>query len=203
MTFTVATVLFGASFVNSLAPGPCIILTLSRSSRAGMAAGLSITVGVLLAEIALACLSVSVIFGLVLVSGQTLETVRWAGFAALLWLAAKMIRSGKLTAPSRCMRRGILGDVASGLLVGVTSPYNLIFLLALLPQFLPATDVTTGQAALAVAIFALAATSAQLLAVCCGSLLCALFRQYGVWIDRAGGAMLAAFAVTLLVARIE
>jgi threonine/homoserine/homoserine lactone efflux protein len=86
-------VLFSATAINAALPGPCTILTASRSGIAGQAAGIRITLGVLLANLILVTITLAVMHGALTVSDHAFAAMKWGGIAMLLALAARMLLS--------------------------------------------------------------------------------------------------------------
>ncbi len=60
--------------------------------------------------------------------------LQWAGAGVLLLLALQLLRAPVSPEAPTCGRAG-RADFAGGLLGGISSPFNLVFFLALLPQF--------------------------------------------------------------------
>ena len=184
--------LFAASFVNAAIPGPCMVLTFGRSARAGARAGIAVSLGVLVADLMLVLLAFGLARGAVALSSAGLGAMKWAGIALLLGLALYCLRAGERPpAEASSARR----DGLAGLMVGLTSPYNLVFYLALVPQAM--TEVPAGGEALAIIAatlggIALAQAGAVALALGCGT---ALGRR-GRWIDYASAAALVLVAGT-------
>ena len=164
--------LFAAASVNAAMPGPCMALTVSRSARGGLRSGLAVSLGVVLACLVLLLIAIGVMAGMVMISPQAYSLMRLAGCAVLLAMAAAMIfggGAGRVPGP-RQSDRGAAGCIAGGAIVGLSSPYNLIFLLALLPQYIPADSLTVPAAAgIAAAVLAgtLAVQSGVALLACC------------------------------------
>ena len=67
--------LFAASFVNAIAPGPVVVLTFGRAARSGLRAGTTVSLGVLLADLLLVALALGVALGAFALSAS--------GFAAM------------------------------------------------------------------------------------------------------------------------
>ena len=130
--------LYSVAALNATVPGPCTILTAARSALAGRGAGVRVTLGVVMAKTILLTSSLTVMFGAVTLSDGAFEVMRWVGIALLVAMAAHLLSSrpgGRGDQPRAAVD---VPDVAAGLMAGVSSPYNLVLLLALLPQFLPA-----------------------------------------------------------------
>jgi threonine/homoserine/homoserine lactone efflux protein len=135
MNPTLFTVLFCATAINAALPGPCTILTASRSAVAGQASGVRITLGVLSANLVLVTITLVVMHGALTISDQAFGAMKWGGIAMLFAMAARMLLSKSANdGPATCASHS-LSEIGAGLMVGLSSPYNLVFLLALLPQF--------------------------------------------------------------------
>jgi threonine/homoserine/homoserine lactone efflux protein len=91
--------------------------------------------------------------------------------------------------------RQAAGDVTTGFAVGVSSPFNLVLMLALLPQFLDVAALTPARLALAAPVV-LAASALPMLAVCrVASGLGRFGPAMRCWVARIGGAAVLGFAV--------
>ncbi len=138
MEFTALSAIAVASAINTSLPGPCVALTIGRSARAGLRAGLAVSLGVILANLILAALALSIMLGIVALSETAFLAMKWVGAGALILLALHMLfPSRKSTASQHIGTHGQFYDLVAGLTVGLSSPFNLIFLLALLPQMVP------------------------------------------------------------------
>ena len=132
--------LFAAAAINAVVPGPGMVLAISRSAAAGSKAGAWITVGMLLATLLLILSTWAVMLGAVTLSDALFDNLGLAGIGVLAILAVVLLRAGPepLTLPasiSKWPRRLGFGDLLGGLATGLSSPVHLLFLLALLPQF--------------------------------------------------------------------
>ena len=144
--------LFAASFVNAIVPGPVVVLTFGRAARSGLRAGTTVSLGVLLADLLLVALALGVALGAFALSASGFAAMKWLGIAVLFALALYCLRTAdRPAAAAPPMRRR---DGVAGLMVGLTSPYNLVFYLALLPQVMPGPP--EAGAALAIAATTLA-----------------------------------------------
>lgn len=191
------TVLFFATAINAALPGPCTILTASRSGVAGEVAGMRITLGVLLANLALVTITLAVMDGALTVSDQAFGAMRWGGIVVLFAMAVRMLLSKSADDGSVACATHSLSEIGAGLMVGLSSPYNLVFLLALLPQFVPAEiSITTAMAVVAAVLSGAAA--AQLGAVTAGLCSRSVLGGGVRWLDRAGAVCLIGFAGTAL-----
>jgi homoserine/homoserine lactone efflux protein len=128
-----------ASWVISLSPGAGAIASMSSGLRYGFARGywnaLGLQVGLAL-QIAVVAAGVGAILA---TSALAFTLIKWFGVAYLLylavrqWRAAPMAMSDDTTAVEDASRTGL---VVRGLLVNVSNPKALVFMLAVLPQFI-------------------------------------------------------------------
>lgn len=140
-----------AVFVLNATPGVDFLLTVSRTLqggwRAGVAAALGINAGCLVHALAAA-------FGLaalLAVHPQAFVAIQWAGAAYLVWLGVGMLRQAwrgsveptadGATTPTRS---GWI-DFRIGILTNLLNPKVALFILAFLPQFVPAASPSQTQ----------------------------------------------------------
>lgn len=192
--------LLAAAFVNAVLPGPGIFLAISRSARSGAMAGVRVTLGMLLATLIVQAATFAVLRGLMLISPEGLSAMRMFGASVLAVLAALLIL-GRPARPGRLPRsRGQgLGDVLGGLVLGLSSPLHLVFLLAIVPQFVDVPAARWTDLAV-VTLGILVVTAVPMVAV---SLLGAgalrLSPRGALWLTRAGGVAMLGFAGIVLV----
>lgn len=195
MDFVTLIALLVAATINAAIPGPCTILTASRAARSGIPAGLQVSLGVLLGNLILLTTTLLVIVGALSISQPTFVALKWSGVAVLLVLALRTLLSAPAAAPSgRSAARQSLGDFAAGSMVGMSSPYSLAFMIALLPQFVPATTLAATDALLIIGTVLIGTVLAQTGATAVGVCSLRLARRRLRWIDYAGGALLFLFA---------
>ncbi len=190
--------LFLASAVNAAIPGPCIILTVARTARGGAAAGLCASAGILAADAVLAAAAVAVLQGMMALPEILFRLLQWAGAGVLLLLALQLLRAPLSSGASACGRAG-RADFAGGLLAGISRPFNLVFFLALLPQFGLAEHGGLWSGLLLAATLLAGAAAAQAGAVLAGMGALRLPGEGGL-LQRLAAALLAAFAVSGLAA---
>ncbi len=185
--------LFAASFVNAIAPGPVVVLTFGRAARSGLRAGTTVSLGVLLADLLLVALALGVALGAFALSASGFAAMKWLGIAVLFALALSCVRAADR--PPGAAAPPVRRDGVAGLMLGLTSPYNLVFYLALLPQVLPGPP--EAGAALAIAATTLAAIALAQAAVVAFALGCRGVPGFGGrWIDYAAAATLVVVAGT-------
>src|SRR3954451_12368675 len=130
---------YAAVLALQLAPGPDMILLLSRGVGQGRrttvltAIGMTLVAG--LVQLPLLALGVA---SLIQASPLAFELLRWSGAAYLVWLGAKLVvGSFRKHTLVRAAPRPI-SDVAAlrqGMINTLTNPKAMVFMLAFLPQF--------------------------------------------------------------------
>ena len=191
----------------AISPGPAVMFSMSQATRHGMRGAVAGTSGILLGHL---IVFGAVAFGLAAMLASyssAVTTIRIVGALYLMYLGAKMLfatpRSTEVVPPPAPTPRAHGGLVLQGLGVQLTNPKLLLFVLALLPQFirpgyplllqlaimLAVTVVIDGIALLAYA--KLAAHGARALR---GS-------RVLDWLERVFGGALVFFGLRLLVTR--
>lgn len=145
---------FVASWIISLSPGAGAISCMSAGVRYGYRRAFWNIVGLQLG-IMLVLLIVAVGLGAVIAASTTLFlTIKWLGVAYLVWLGIQQWRSPAAPVaedsmasadgtPQRLMLRGFL--------VNATNPKGIVFMLAVLPQFIDPAQPQVIQYALCMA----------------------------------------------------
>jgi homoserine/homoserine lactone efflux protein len=126
-----------ASFLISISPGPGAVASMSSGARSGFPAGYWTAVGLqggLIAQIALVACGVG---ALLATSEPAFLTVQWLGALYLAWLGLRLCLGGS----GRAETVSVVADrpgaqMLRGLLVNLSNPKAIVFLLAVLPQFL-------------------------------------------------------------------
>lgn len=125
-----------ACFVLAVVPGPTVTVIVSSSLARGTRAGLMNILGT---QIGMLSMVFVVAFGLeavVAFMGWAFDWVKLAGAAYLVWIGINMVRSnGELGQGAATPMRTPLQDAVRGFVVIWSNPKALIFLGALLPQF--------------------------------------------------------------------
>lgn len=185
--------LCAALFVAAVLPGPCAVLTVGRTVRQGIVAGLVVSAGVLASDLLLCIAALAAIQGVLAISEQFFAATKWAGIAVLLVLAARMLMSACSREVSTDPRRtAALGNFCAGALLVLSSPGTFVILLVLLPQFVATPGGGPGAAALAVGATLAGTAAAQAGAMLAGVL--RVSRKRARWVEYAGAALLTGFA---------
>lgn len=127
-----------------IVPGPTVLFVIGRSLSLGRVGGLLSVVGNAIGALVIA---VAVAFGVGIVIAQSVvlfTIVKIAGALYLVWLGIQAIRHRKdaaSEATATVAPRSTLRLLVQGFIVGVTNPKTIVFLIAMLPQFV---DYTAG-----------------------------------------------------------
>ncbi|WP_263261834.1 homoserine/homoserine lactone efflux protein [Pseudomonas sp. RIT-PI-S] len=127
-----------ASWVISLSPGAGAIASMSSGLRYGFARGYWNAAG-LQVGLALQIAVVAAGVGAILAASATAFTlIKWFGVFYLLYLAVRQWRAAPMQLQEQAQPQtgSRLGLVVRGLLVNLSNPKALVFMLAVLPQFI-------------------------------------------------------------------
>lgn len=181
-------------------PGPSVLFTIGRALSAGRRSALLTVLGngcgLLIQAIALA-----VGLGALLAAASgALIALKIVGGAYLIWLGVQALRQHEdATANGTgATARSAFAELRAGFVVGITNPKTLVFLAALLPQFVPATAFAPAQLlalGLEFALVAIAGDSVWALAA--GSARAWFAQSPGrlAWVRRSGGVVLMGLGV--------
>ena len=123
-----------AAIALVLTPGADMMFALAQGLRGGRPAAIAAAGGAATGTVVNAALAGVGLGAVVAAAPALFDVIRWAGVAYLLWLAVRTLRSplaggGERPAvrPSRAFR--------DGLVINVSNPKVILFILAFLPQF--------------------------------------------------------------------
>ncbi|MBR7744257.1 LysE family translocator [Phycicoccus sp. BSK3Z-2] len=139
---------FLASVLLVALPGPSLLFTIGRALSVGRTAALRTVVGNA-TGIVVQIVAIALGLGPLVASSATAFTVvKVAGAGYLVWLGVQAVRhrrrtAAALTGPLPRERAG--GAVWAGFVVGVTNAKTLVFFMALLPQFVLASQPVAPQ----------------------------------------------------------
>ncbi|MHA3916591.1 LysE family translocator [Halovulum sp. GXIMD14793] len=122
-----------AALALNLTPGTDMMMCLAQGIGGGPRAGVAASAGVSLGGVIHATIAGLGLGALVAALPWLFDAIRWLGVAYLLWLTLKMLRSGVATS----MPQGVSARHAfcEGLIVSLTNPKVILFILAFVPQF--------------------------------------------------------------------
>lgn len=149
---------FVASWIISLSPGAGAISCMAAGLRYGYVRALWNIAGLQLG-IVFVLVAVAAGLGAVLAaSAFAFEAIKWAGAAYLVWLGVQQWRAPAFAVDAESAERALGGTprelVLRGFLVNATNPKGIVFMLAVLPQFIdPAKPLFVQYAICAATIF--------------------------------------------------
>ena len=202
-----------AALALNLAPGPDMLLVVSRSTASGARAGMAAALG-----IALGCLvhTVLVAAGLAAVLAAVpiaYDIVRFAGATYLLVIGARMLlrpgvppeAASLLARRSRArLDRDVAAAFRQGVITNVLNPKVALFFLAFLPQFVVPRSGSTAMQVLALGLlFNLSGTAVNLIVAVAASRATAWLRDSSTpasWLHRVTGAVFVGLGVKLALA---
>lgn len=185
--------LFGAAAAAAAAPGPCILVVASRAATGGLERGLRVTLGIMGSSALLLAAAWAMILGLLALSDAVFEMLRIAGLGIILVFAVAMLRATPGTGPARVPLR--INDVGTGLLLGLSNPLQLLFMFALLPQFVPVAQADAPAVAIATGAVLMGIAVPMVMAAAAAGALLGPLLQRSHLVTRACGAALVGIAV--------
>ena len=143
-----------AGLALNLTPGADMMLCLGLGLRAGPRAALAASTGISLGAFVHAALAGLGLGAVVATAPAAFEVIRWIGVGYLLWLAVQALhRSGR---PTEAVAVDAAHAFRTGLIVNLTNPKVIFFVLAFVPQFVvPEAGSVLGQFLIFGAILAL------------------------------------------------
>lgn len=153
------------SLLLSAVPGPSVLFVIGRALAHGRRTALSSVLGNALGGYVLVIAVAMGVGSVVERSVLLFNVIKLAGAAYLVFLGAKALRASwrdraiTRTASDAAPGGGGGGSVRAGFVVGVTNPKSIVFLTAVLPQFV---DPEAGHAGLQMLLLGLAGTLLQL-----------------------------------------
>ncbi len=125
-----------AAILIAVTPGPGAVLSMSTSMRYGYWSALTAILG-LQAAILVHLAIVAIGFGALLAASETgFSVVKFIGAAYLIWLGVQKWRSPPLPVDAETLSIRRRGLFLQGLLINLTNPKAIIFIGALVPQFI-------------------------------------------------------------------
>ena len=188
-----------ACLLLAIVPGPTVTVIIASSLARGTKAGLMNILGT---QIGMFTMVIVVAFGLeavVAFMGWAFDWIKLAGAAYLLWIGINMLRSdGHLGGGKASAARTPLQDALRGFFVIWSNPKALIFLGALLPQFVDRSQPAFPQIIVLGLIFmAIASTTDSLYAILAGRMRHLLSAARVKVVSRISGVVLICGAVWL------
>lgn len=187
--------MFIAVAINAIIPGPIIVVTCTRAIRCGAWAGLCIVFGVLFADLIWLAIAWYVLTFALALSQEIFQAMKVFGTVLVLGMAFQSLYSSIPTEKPLLVSSHSNGrHFATGLALGLACPFSMVFMLGVLPQLIPITEITMLSGAV-VAVTMTAATAVPLcgLAFFAGRAL-RFEAKFGQWMSLAGTTSLFVFA---------
>ena len=137
-----------AALALNLTPGADMMFCLGQGLRAGSRAAVAASGGIALGGIVHAVIAGLGLSALIAAMPGALDMIRWAGVAYLMVLAAQALRAAPIgmDAARQVRPRAAARAFGQGLIVNLTNPKVILFVLAFVPQFVdPARGAVLGQ----------------------------------------------------------
>ena len=133
-----------------VAPGPDTVYTVTASLQAGLTAGLAAALGTATGVLAHTTAAVLGLSALLRTSALAYALVKYVGAAYLVYVAIRTLRSdGDLALDDAAENRSLPRTYRDAVGINVSNPKVAVFVLAFLPQFVPAgADATLQLSAL-------------------------------------------------------
>lgn len=137
-----------AALALNLTPGADMMFCLGQGLRAGPRAAVAASGGIALGGIVHAVIAGLGLSALIAAMPGALDVIRWVGVAYLMTLAVQALRAGPvgLDAARQVRPRAAWRAFGQGLIVNLTNPKVILFVLAFVPQFVdPARGAVLAQ----------------------------------------------------------
>ncbi|MCB1833075.1 MAG: LysE family transporter [Geminicoccaceae bacterium] len=186
--------IFLASAINAAIPGPCVAMTIGTSARYGLAAGFAVSAGVIVADAILGAVALATLAGLMHMSDAAYAFMKWFGVVVLSFIGLRILLGSRSSFDTSSTLKRSNDHLIPGILVGLSSPYNLVFLLALLPGFIPGEDLTWANGMLLISMVMFGALISQIGATLIGFMSGTVFQKKARQIESAGAFCMLGFA---------
>ena len=142
-----------AAIIMIALPGPSVILTVAHSISFGWQPAISTVGGATLGIAVQLIIATTGLGSLLTVAADVFEWLRWAGAAYLIYLGVRQWRSSSKPVTFDVPAASKSNLFHQGLVVTVPNPKSLIFISAILPQFIDSTSPLGIQFAIIVPTF--------------------------------------------------
>lgn len=200
MDFSTWLLFFVTETLLCLTPGPAVLYVFSQGISRGARPAFAANLGIVTGNTIYFVLSATGLGALILASHTLFEVVKWAGAAYLIWFGATVFFGTKSPIAGRSAAIAPLGRIyRGGMIVQLSNPKNLVFFMAILPQFID----PTGNVALQILILGITSQVAEF-AILIGYGLGAgrmgrwlQTTRVALWVDRVTGGLLIAIGASL------
>jgi threonine/homoserine/homoserine lactone efflux protein len=132
-----------AALALNLTPGADMMFCLGQGLRSGPRAAMAASAGISAGVVITAAVAGLGLGAAVAALPWLFDAIRWVGVGYLLWLAVAAVRHG---AAAQVLRVPATRAFRTGLIVNLTNPKVILFVLAFVPQFVdPAAGPILGQ----------------------------------------------------------
>ncbi len=132
--------------IANATPGPTIATFVARILAMGPGRNVGFAIGLVLGDVLWLAAAVFGLATLAREAHEVMVVLKYAGAAYILYLAYRMWTAPAIDLPHGSGRRRTrLGSVAGGLAMAISNPKTMLFYLALLPNLVPLTTISTGM----------------------------------------------------------
>ena len=139
---------FAACWVISLTPGAGAIASMSCGLRFGFRYGYWNVIGLQLALVLQILIVAAGVGAILMTSALAFNLIKWFGVAYLIYLAYRQWQQAPSQMEASCAEAPELGPLAligRGFLVNISNPKAIVFMLAVLPQFIEPAKALPSQ----------------------------------------------------------
>ena len=152
MTLNTWLAFFVAAWLISASPGPGAVSTMASAVRFGVRRTVFNLIGLELGLLFVLVIVASGLGALVVASATAFTVIKWLGVAYLLYLGIRQFRAGggaeQITGNGRRGDGSSRALILQGFLVNASNPKGIVFVLAVLPQFIDPDRAQLPQYAL-------------------------------------------------------
>lgn len=189
----------GAGLALNLTPGADMMYTLAQGLRSGRRAAMAANAGIAVGGLVQTLIAALGLGALVAAHPMAFDIIRWGGVAYLLVLAVQALRSGPVSAREIAVQP-VWRVFLNAMLVNLLNPKVILFILALLPQFIDPARPVLPQFMVLGLVFACGGFVVNgLVGLFAGSIGQKLARSEALarWLGRASAAIFAGLALRL------
>ena len=131
-----------AALALNLTPGADMLFCLGQGLRSGLRSAWAASAGISLGGMVHVFVAGMGLGAVIAAVPWAFDAIRWIGVAYLLYLAAKTLRGAPSNAPEP---QAVARAFRTGLMVNLTNPKVILFVLAFVPQFVDPSKPVLGQ----------------------------------------------------------
>lgn len=150
MTSTTYLTYLAAVIILCVSPGPGALSSMSAGMKYGLARGMWNCLGMQVATMVNVCIIALGLGAALMANENFFHILKWGGAIYLVWLGIQKWREApvpfeEISAKTNFADASARGIFKQGFLVNLTNPKGLVFLLAVLPQFINPSEPTALQ----------------------------------------------------------